>query len=247
MSASAPRGLVLPDNVPAAWEGWFNRHSRATGAEPAAATRRPRGSPSFRRLAASRWPVARHSSSTASPIGLQDDLDYFTTARADIPALHSALQVGVRVRNGAPTDKYGHERRAGTAGWQDNRVPCDREWPIPCHMDLSRPGPVQVSGRRHGSWRHRRRHIPCRMVAFHHAAPNYLSVGASFLNTTPIFLRGSHPPEAAVGIPTPGGIGREGVMADRQWPVATLLRTGRQPLFVISPQRRFATSGRPPG
>jgi len=37
------------------------------------------------------------------------------------------------------------------------------------------------------------------------------------------------------------------MMADRQRPFATLLRTGCRPLFVLSPQRRFATSGRPPG
>lgn len=38
-----------------------------------------------------------------------------------------------------------------------------------------------------------------------------------------------------------------GMMAGRQKPFATLLRTGRRHLFVLSLQRRFATSGRPPG
>ncbi len=36
-------------------------------------------------------------------------------------------------------------------------------------------------------------------------------------------------------------------MADRQKPFATLLRTGCRHLFVLSLQRRFATSGGPPG
>ncbi len=107
---------------------------------------------------------------------------------------------GVPVRSVAPTDKC-RPSATGLGALGGRKVsPCDREWPIPCHMGVYRPGFLQVSRRRPQSRRRRGRHIPCHMVAPSPRCASYLSAGASFLNATP-----SWPPPRRRSTPRPSG------------------------------------------